>query len=400
MLDFNRLSADYQQALLRQVVPFWLKNSRDEQCGGYFDYLTTTGLVIEGDKCVTSQAQQTWAFAWLYNTLDGQPAWFAHAQHGASFLSQFAHDDKLVHYDQLDRRGRPLTQSTNTVAGSSLVMAYAQLHRATGNDEWALLARQMWTTLFQNWLNTHAEQAQAVGGLRQLRHLSEPALLLKALLDIQPLLDEETWKENVERILHTLLREFLDRRTDTLREHILSEGSFINTPEGRRLDVGLIFRTAGFLLDFCAESGNRKLAMQVTTWCIRLCDIAWNDLTQGLNQYADMKNQPSIFPDGTQKWAWVQLEAISALTKSYFQTRHPECPRWVKRIHDFTFQHFPDLKHTGWHLAIGQDNQPLLDAKAIAPIGCFSLIRCLAETAQTLTKCAQLQPVGRPTRVS
>jgi N-acylglucosamine 2-epimerase len=400
VLDFHKLSADYQQALLRQIVPFWLKHSRDEQCGGYFDYLTDTGQVIEGDKFVTAQAQQVWAFAWLYNKFDGQPAWLEHARHGAVFLSQFAHDETLKAYGQLDRRGRSVAPSNDCLADCSLVMAYAQLHRATKDDEWAMLAKQTFSTLFQDWTNTHTEQAQIVGGFRQQCHLSEPVLLLKTLLEIQSLLDEETWKENIETVLNVLLREFLDRRTDTLREYVLPEGSFFNTPDGRRLNVGLTFQAIGFLLDLCAESGNRKLAMQATTWSLRMCELAWSELTLGLNQYVDLKNQPLIFPEWSQKWAWVQVEAISTLAKSYFQTRHPECPKWINRIHDFTFQYFPDPKHTGWHVAVGQNNQPLLAAKAIAPIGCFSLIRCLAETAQTLTKCAQLQPVGRHIRVN
>jgi N-acylglucosamine 2-epimerase len=81
VLDYQKLSATYQQALLRQVVPFWLKNSRDELCGGYVDLLSATGEQIEGDKFVTLQAQQVWAFAWLYTTLDGQSAWLDHASH-------------------------------------------------------------------------------------------------------------------------------------------------------------------------------------------------------------------------------------------------------------------------------------------------------------------------------
>ncbi|QJW91948.1 N-acyl-D-glucosamine 2-epimerase [Spirosoma taeanense] len=399
MLDFQKLSADYQQALLGQVVPFWLKHSLDAPYGGYFDLLSGKGEVIEGDKFVHLQAQQIWAFAWLYNTLDAQPAWLDHARHGATFLSQFAHDDRLNCYAILDRRGRPVAPASDVIPDSFTVMAYAQLHQATAEDEWAMLAKQ----LFANLLNRHEvdreQQAQAVGDFRKLRYLNEPLAMLRAALGMQPLLDEEFYKATIERILHELLREFLDRRTDTLREFILPEGSFINTPEGRRLNVGLTFQTASALLDLCAESGNRKLAMQVVAWCLRLCEQAWDEATGGLNQYVDMKNQPFIFPDWQQKWAWVQLEAIAALMKGYFQTRHPDCPTWFKRIHDNTFATFVDTRHLGWHLALDQNNHPLLPAKAIPAVGCYSLIRCLAETAQALTRCGQLQPLGRHIRV-
>ena len=126
-----------------------------------------------------------------------------------------------------------------------------------------------------------------------------------------------------------------------------------------------------------------------------MCEQAWDEATGGLNQYVDMKGQPSIFPDAQQKWAWVQVEAIACLTKGYFQTRHPDGLKWFKRIHDYTFAHFPDPKQVGWHVAIDQHRLPLLSAKAIPETNCFSLIKCLAETAQTLAKCDPLQPAGR-----
>ncbi|GAB3029170.1 AGE family epimerase/isomerase [Spirosoma pulveris] len=406
VLDFQKFSATYQQALLRQVVPFWLKNGRDELCGGYFDLLSGSGEVIEGDKFVTLQAQQVWAFSWLYNNLDGQSAWLEHARHGASFLSQFAHQDSLDCYAQLDRRGRPVSQSADLLPDCFTTMAYAQLHRATREDEWAMLAKQTFTNLIERRADRKAEQAQNVGGFQHVQQLSEAASLLRLALDMQPLLSEETGKEATDRIVHEIQHEFLDRRSETLLNNVLAEGAFVNTPEGRRSNVGLTFQTASYLLDFYAASAsskntpginsNRKLAMQVAGWCLRLCDQAWDETNAGLNQYVDFKQQASIFPDWQQKWAWVQVEALTALLKSYVHTRQPDCLKWFKRIHDYTFQHFPDSKQTGWHLVLDAYAHPLLAAKAIPSVGCFSLIRCLTEAGTLLTKLDQMKE--RPSR--
>lgn len=407
MLDFQKLSAHYQQALLRQIVPFWLKHSRDERCGGYFDLLTATGEVIDGHKFVTQQAQQVWAFSWLYNTLDGQSGWLAHARHGAAFLSQFAHDDKLTCYAQLDRRGRPMIPSRDCVPDSFSLMAYAQFYRATGDDEWAMLAKQLFTYLCQRREIIRNEQA-VIGSFQFIRHLSEPATFLKALLELRPLVDEEVWKQTTDAVVQEIVHEFVDRRTDTLRECILPGGAFVNTPEGRRLNVGLTFQTASYLLDFYQETAslksssagagsiNRKATMQIVAWCLQLCEQAWDEATCGLNQYVDMKRQPSIFTDWQQKWAWVHVEAIASLVKGYVYTQHPDCLKWFKRIHDFTFGHFPDTQRTGWYLATDQHAQPLLPAKSIPAAGCFSLVRCLTETAQFLLKCERIQPTSQP----
>jgi N-acylglucosamine 2-epimerase len=394
MLDFPKLSAEYQQALLRQVVPFGLTHSRDELCGGYFDTLTTIGEVIESDKSVTLQAQQAWAFAWLYNTFDAQPSWLSHARHGAEFLSQFAHDQTLACYAELDRRGRPVAPATNVLPDCFTTIAYAQLYRATGEDEWAMLAKQLYTGLRNRWQLAHSELA--LGGFRDSRWLEEAVAQLNVTLEMQSLLAEDVWKQDVEQVLDTLMHTFLDRRTDILRNYVLSDGGFINTPDGRQLNVGLICQTAGYLLDLCKTefqslAANRKLTTQVVGWCLHICEQAWDESAGGLLSYVDFKNQPVPEIGSQYKWAWVQLEALSALAKGYAQTSNSDCLKWFKRVHDYTFQHFPDVQHAGWHQVVDQNAQPGLMTKATPDLGFYSQIKCLAETARTLTTCAQLR---------
>ncbi|WP_332368956.1 hypothetical protein [Spirosoma telluris] len=106
-------------------------------------------------------------------------------------------------------------------------MAYAQLHRATGDDEWAMLAKQTFTGLLQHRNEIRAEQAESIGGFRQIRHLSEPVAVLKTVLEMQPHLSEETWKQAIDGVVQELLNEFVDRRTDVLRESVLPEGHLL-----------------------------------------------------------------------------------------------------------------------------------------------------------------------------
>jgi N-acylglucosamine 2-epimerase len=395
MLDFPKLSAEYQQALLRQVVPFGLNHSRDELCGGYFDTLAITGEVVDSDKCVTVQAQQVWTFAWLYNALDAQPTWLSHARHGANFLSQFAHDQTLVCYAQLDRRGQPVAPATNVLPDCFTTIAYAQLYRATGEDEWAMLAKQLYTDLRHRWQLTRLESTPG-GDFRDGRWLEEAVAQLKVTLEMQFLLAEDVWKEDVEQVMDTLMHQFLDRRTDILRNYVLSDGGFVNTSDGRRLNVGLICQAAGYLLDLCSTgfqslAANRKLTTQVVGWCLHICELAWDEPNGGLYSYVDFKNQLISGIGNQYKWVWVQLEALSALAKGYAQTSNSDCLKWLKRIHDYTFQHFPDVQHAGWHQVVDQNARPAMLVKTTPDIGFYSQIKCLAETARTLSTCDQIR---------
>ncbi|AQG80916.1 AGE family epimerase/isomerase [Spirosoma montaniterrae] len=392
MIDFQKLTADYKGALLEQVVPFWLKHSSDGLCGGYFDLLSATGEIIDGNKYVSLQAQQTWAFAWLYANVEKQPAWLEHARQGGVFLRQFAHHESGTWYAQLDRRGRPVALAADSTPVCFLAMAYAQLYAATANDEWAALAKQT----FAHGVEACAIRTNAVDDrLHTLHHLSEPATLLQATLTMQPLFDEDANKEHVDAALSALFGTFLEPRANVLHEYALPGSAFLNTPEGRSQHVGLTFRVSGLLLDAYAGTKNQKITAQVLSWCLRTCELAWDEVSAGLLTRIDQKQQPNLRSDWQLKWAWVQLEALNTLAKLYWQTRHPDCAKWFRRIHDYTFARFPDSTTPGWHLLLDIHHQPVLGAKATPDVGCFSQIRCLAETAQLLTKAAQIQPTVR-----
>ncbi len=391
MIDFQKLIADYQKALLEQVVPFWLTHSPDRPCGGYFDLLSTAGDVIDGNKYVALQAQQTWAFAWLYANVDKQPAWLDHARHGGVFLSQFAHTEIGACYAELDRRGRPATQAADVVPTCFVAMAYAQLHQATADDIWAMLAKQT----YANVVESQTVRANVSESVQTLRCLGEAAAVLQATLAMQPLFDEETNKTQIDAALSDLLDTFLEPRASVLHEYALPGATFLNTPEGRSQHVGLTFRVSSLLLDACVGTKNQKTVAQVLSWCLRTCEQAWDEAAAGLLTRIDQKQQPVLRTDGRLKWAWVQLEALNTLSKLYWQTRHPECAKWFRRIHDYTFARFPDTGTLGWHVVLDTHHQPVLSAKATPEAGCFSLIRCLAQTAQSLTKAAQIQPATR-----
>ncbi len=399
MLDFPALSAAYEQALLGSVVPFYLKNSPDMRCGGYFCGLSDTGEPFDTDKTVLQIAGQVWVFAKLYNSVGASDAWLQHARQGAQFLYQFAHDNTLRCYGTVDRRGRPVAPALDVCTDAAVVIAYCQMHRATGEDEWAMVAKQLLADLLNRRNVRRVEQARQLDGFRVLWHLSEPVAVLEALLEAQPLLSEDDWKDAVQALLDELLNEFLDKRQDVLREWILPEGAYLNTPEGRRLNTGLTFRAANALHDLANRTGNRKLAIQASTWTIQLCEWAWDDAMLGLDPWVDQKDSPLPYPDWKQRYAQAHLEGVAALFNAHLYTRHPDAGKWLHRLHDYTLAHFPDTQNGGWHLALSHQHKPLLAVKATLDVGCVDLLKPLLQSWLLADQCAKLKPVGAVRRV-
>lgn len=148
-MDFNALSALYRQELLERVMPFWMTRSIDHEAGGFFTCLERDGTVYDTDKFVWLQGREVWMLATLYNRgaeLGASPeqrqAWLSAAIGGADFLMRHGHDGAFNWYFSLTREGAPLVVPYNIFSYTFAVIAFGQLYRATGREEYARVAKE------------------------------------------------------------------------------------------------------------------------------------------------------------------------------------------------------------------------------------------------------------------
>ena len=65
-MDWQALSAKYENELMNSVVPFWEKNCVDKEFGGYFTSLDRDGSVYDTTKYMWMQWRIVYMFAELY----------------------------------------------------------------------------------------------------------------------------------------------------------------------------------------------------------------------------------------------------------------------------------------------------------------------------------------------
>lgn len=387
MLDSAKISAQYQEALFRSILPFWLSHSRDALCGGYFNSLLDTGEVFDTDKHIHLQAQQAWAFGWLYNRVDAQSAWLDLARHGIDFLKKWGRSDEDGRwFGIVDRRGRPVAPAPTVVPDCFATMALAQWHTTTGDEEAAALAVETLETILEHRRHQHRQWENELGSFRVYKHLSEPMMLLKALLETQALLDPDVYQAAYEQTIHELLNEFVDRRINLLRENILPGGGFSDSSTGRRIHPGLGFETAGYLLEAAALNKNRRLAQQVMTLVFHLADLSWDDQQGGFFQYIDLKERPCVDSEWDRKLAWVHLEAAAVLAQGYALTQHPDGEKWLKRVHEYLWTHFSDKNGKEWFGTLDRNGHPVNAVKASPQKGCYHSIKSLHTIWRSLEK--------------
>ena len=173
-LDFKLYANMYKTELLDNVLPFWLNHSIDKQWGGYFTCLNRDGSVYDTDKFIWLQGRQVWMFSKLYNELEKRKEWLDCALHGAEFLQKYGHDGSYNWYFSLTQEGKPLVQPYNIFSYTFACMAFGQLYKATGIEEYANIARETFDLILKRIENPKAKWNKAYPGTRPLKSLSFP----------------------------------------------------------------------------------------------------------------------------------------------------------------------------------------------------------------------------------
>jgi N-acylglucosamine 2-epimerase len=74
---------------------------------------------------------------------------------------------------------------------------------------------------------------------------------------------------------------------------------------------------------------------------------------------------------------WPHLEALIATARGYQLTGDEEMFNWFEKIHDYTWDHFPDAEHGEWFGYLARDGKVNNECKANQWKACFHLPRAL-----------------------
>ena len=208
-MDFKQLEKQYRDELLQNVIPFWLEKSQDKEYGGYFTCLDRQGNVFDTDKFIWLQGREVWLFAMLYNRVEKRQEWLDCAIQGAEFLKKYGHDGNLNWYFSLDRQGNPLVEPYNIFSYTFATIAFGQLSIATGNQEYADIAKRTFDIILSKQDNPKGKWSKAYPGTRSLKNFALPMILCNLALEIEPLLDETFIEKTMDTCIHEVMDVFL-----------------------------------------------------------------------------------------------------------------------------------------------------------------------------------------------
>ena len=385
MSDFTLLEEKYKSELLEHVIPFWLDHSQDNEYGGYFTCLDREGNVYDTDKFIWLQARQVWLFSMLYNKVEKRQEWLDTAIQGAEFLKKKGHDGNFNWYFSLTREGNPLVEPYNIFSYAFATMAFGQLNLATGNQEYADIAKQTFHIILSKKENPKGKWNKAFQGTRNLKGFSLPMILCNLSMEIEHLLEKAFLETIIEECIHEVMEVFLRPELGGLIvENVNSDGSLSDSFEGRTINPGHGIEAMWFIMDLGVRLNRPALIEKAVETTLKIVKYGWDKQYGGIFYFLDRKGCPPQQLEWDQKLWWVHIETLISLLKGYQLTGSPECLDWFEKVHDYTWTHFKDNDHPEWWGYLNRQGEVLLHLKGGKWKGCFHVPRGLYQCWKTI----------------
>ncbi|WP_439183373.1 AGE family epimerase/isomerase [Carboxylicivirga taeanensis] len=388
-MDFKELASSYKKELFGSVLPFWLDNSLDMEDGGYFTCLDQKGKVFDSDKFIWLQARQVWLFSMLYNKVEKKQEWLDCAIHGAKFLASNGHDGNYNWYFSLNKEGKPLIEPYNIFSYTFATMAFGQLYKATGNEEYAHVAKSTWEVILAKSSNPKGKWSKAHAGTRELKDFALPMILCNLALEIEFLLEPTVLHETIEKCIYEVMNVFYRPELGIVVENVTKDGQLSDSFEGRLVNPGHAIEAMWFIMDLGVRLNRPELVQKANEVALKMINYGWDEQYGGIVYFKDRLGYPPQQLEHDQKLWWVHLEALITTLKGYKLTGSEESLEWFKKLHKYTWDRFPDTANGEWFGYLNRQGEVLLPLKGGKWKGCFHVPRGLYQCWQLLEELSQ-----------
>lgn len=389
-MDFKKLEYQYRDELLNNVLPFWLEHSQDKEYGGYFSCLDRKGNVYDTDKFIWLQGREVWLFSMLYNNVEKRQEWLDCAIKGGEFLKKYGHDGNYNWYFSVDRKGNPLVEPYNIFSYTFATMAFGQLSKATGNQEYADIARKTFDIILSKVDNPKGKWNKAHPGTRNLKTFALPMILCNLSLEIEHLIDKDFLQKTIDDCIHEVMDVFLRPELGgIIVENVEMDGSLSDTFEGRSMNPGHSIEAMWFIMDLGKRLNRPDLIEKAVKTTLTMVNYGWDKQYGGIFYFMDRLGHPTQQLEWDQKLWWVHIETLISLLKGYQLTGSKECLQWFEKVHEYTWSHFKDKDYPEWWGYLNRQGEVLLQLKGGKWKGCFHVPRGMYQCWHILEQCTE-----------
>jgi len=351
----NELIAVYRDGLLNDTLPFWVDHCVDRQHGGFTMALDRDGSIVDTDKGVWQQGRFTWLLGELYNNVEQRDEWLELAKHGTQFIDRHCFDpaDGRMWF-HVTQNGAPIRKRRYAFSESFAAIAYGELAKATGEEQYAEKAKQTFKRFIDHNLNPQGVEPKCTT-TRPMRGLGFPMITIVTAQELRESIDLPEANEWIDRSINDIRTFHLKEDLNCVMETVGVNGEIIDHFDGRTLNPGHAIEGAWFIMLEGKTRGDASLirmGCQMLDW---MWERGWDKEHGGMLYFVDVKGLPVQEYWHDMKFWWPQNEAIIATLLAYQLTGDSKYADWHAMIHDWTHSHFPDREHGEWYGYLHRD---------------------------------------------
>jgi mannobiose 2-epimerase len=391
------LARSAERELRGDILPFWLKYTRNPANGGYYGLITADMTVKAG---VPRGALLTSRILWTFST-----AYRVYGDLAYLEMARWAYRDLMDHFwDQeygglywtIAADGTPMDVHKQIYGQVFGVYALAEFYRATGEpralDEaiaiYTLIEAHARDRAYGGYIDALDRSWARLGTQRNLlggapKSQNSHIHILEAYTELLRVWPDPGLRDNQRALVETTLQHIIDPDT----HHLILFMKDDWTPIGDEVSFGHDIELSWLLVEAAQVLGDPALVARVKPISL---DIAKVTLAQGVDPDGGVLNEggPHGLTNTGKDW-WPQAEAAVGFLNAYQLSGDAQYFRASRHSWDFIQAKFVDRVHGDWIESVARDGTPLPRPKVSlwkcpyhSGRSCFELIERLHELDQ------------------
>lgn len=373
--ELEALRDFYTGQLLNDTVPFWFPRSYDHEHGGFLLMRDADGQLIDDDKAVWIQGRATWLLSTLYNSVVQCPEWLEGAKLGYDFLNRHCFDTDGRMFFHVARNGAPIRKRRYFFSETFAVIAMAGYARATGSEEAATRARELFGKCVE-YATTPGLLDPKFEPTRPAKGIGVPMIMLNTAQQLRDTIGDPRCEALISQWIDEIEKYFVKDDIRCVMEQVAPDGSIIDHIDGRTLNPGHAIEGAWFILHEAVHRGNDPRLIDLGCRMLDyMWERGWDHQHGGILYFRDVYNKPVQEYWQDMKFWWPHNEAIIATLLAYLVTGNPKYAEWHRMVHDYSYTRFHDKENGEWYGYLHRDGSIAQTAKGNLFKGPFHLPR-------------------------
>lgn len=394
------LHAFLERHLRESVMPFWPRHAVDP-AGGINTCIGDDGTVLNRDKWLWSQWRAVWVFSRLYRMGWGDE-WLRLATHVYDFARRHGWDDVVGGWVLLlDHDGSTKRGCESIYVDGFAIYGLTEYAQASGSDEARTLARITADHVLRRLDAPHdtiphfpypVPRGARVHGL--------PMMFSLVLWELGQYVGSDRYRDAARAMSDEVFGRFYRPNRDLVLERIAADAGEYPAPEGTAVVPGHVIEDMWFQIHIARDTGDAARVAEACRLIRRHLELGWDREHGGILLAVDADGRSEVgwgFADS--KLWWPHTETLYALLLAYEHTREAWCLEWYRRVHDYSFAHYPVPEHGEWRQKLDRHGRPFTQTVALPVKDPFHLPRALIYCVDVLErlKDREVDPIVVPT---